>query len=122
MFKKQEHTVNLTIASGQSSNFVRFTPPAGNIIACAIFTNGAANTGFVTAKISNDSGDIISDATDIRNYRDREAGYVEGKKPLYIEATGGTYQLDILSTAAWAADFKCQLVLVYENTHSQSTC
>ena len=112
--QKLEEIVNIEIEGGTSFGSVRFTPPSGLITACAIFANDAENSGFVTAKISNDSGEIISDASDIRNYRDRDAGYREGKKPLYMEACGKTYVLEINATEAWASNFKAQLVLVYE--------
>lgn len=112
---KTEEIVNLTIPSGQNYGKKPFTPPQGMIIACAIFTNDAANTGFQTAKISYDTGDIVSDTQDIRNYRDREAGYIEGKKPLMLDTCGRSFVLEVFATANYAADFQCQLVLVYHN-------
>ncbi len=112
--QKLEEIVNLTIAQGQSAGSVSFTPQAGSVIACAVFTNGAVNPGFVTAKLSTDSNDIISGASDIRNYRDRDAGYLEGKKPLAFEAGNRQLVFEVNATAAFATDFKCQLVLVYQ--------
>ncbi|QEE49611.1 hypothetical protein FUA48_08455 [Flavobacterium alkalisoli] len=119
MFKKQEEIVNLTIASGSRNNSVTFQPMAGLVIGCVIYTNAAPNTGFVTAKITNDNGEVISASADIRNYRSREAGYKEGCKPLYFETGNKAYTFEVNSDANFTADFKCQLVLIYENDLTQ---
>ena len=115
--EKLEEIIDLTIPSGSSSNSASLKLQPGLIIACAIFTNGKEdthNTGFVTASIKSDSGDIVSPKSHIKNYRDRDAGYLEGKKPLYLDTCGKTYVFEVNSTASFTADFKCQLVLVYE--------
>jgi len=123
MYKKLTETVNLSIASGTASGSFRFTPQSGLIVACTIFTNGVVSPGFTTAKISNDSGEVISEAQDIRNYRDREAGYLEGKMPLFLEAKGQTFILDVMATANFPADFKCQLILIYQADYTKpQTC
>lgn len=115
-----EDKVNITIASGQQSGQVSFKPKAGRVIACAIFTNGAeTNAGFVTARITNDSGVEISPATHIKNYRDREAGYLEGKKPLDFETQNKSYTLEIFASQAFSAQFLGQLVLVYDRRSAE---
>lgn len=119
MIKKQEDIVNLTIANGQNFGSISFQPMAGLVIGCAIFTNNAPNEGFVNAKISSDTGETVSASQDIRNYRSREAGYKEGLKPLYFETGNKMYTFEVSSDQIFTADFKCQLVLVYENNYSE---
>lgn len=120
MSKILEEKVDITIASGQTSGRVSFKPRAGRVIACAIFTNGAESAaGFVTAKITTDSGEEISPATHIKNYRDREAGYLEGKKPLDFETKNKSYNLEIFASQAFASTFLGQLVLVYDQRSSE---
>ena len=117
-----EEKVNISIANGQASNSVSFTPPSGLIVSCCIFKNDAESPGFVTAKLTDDAGFEISPATDIRNYRDREAGYYDGKKPLHYTAKGNTLVFSVFSTAPFASDFIAQLVLVYQPDNVPEIC
>jgi hypothetical protein len=50
----------------------------------------------------------------IDNYRDREAGYIEGKKPLNVEG-GNFYTVSVQSTELFTADFQVEMIFVYEN-------
>lgn len=120
MLKKLEEVVNLEIpAGGAPFASERFTPQAGLVIGCVVFTNNASTDGTIVAKITTDSGDVISPATDIRNYRSREAGYKEGCKPLYFETNGRTLVFEVGCDAEFYDNFKCQLVLIYENNFAQ---
>lgn len=116
-----EYAVNIDILTGDASKTVSFTPPAGLVIGCCIFKEGGANTGFVSAKITDDANMDISPLTHIDNYRDREAGYYAAKKPLFFDTGGKTYQVTIAATENFTTDLKAQLVLVYENDHTK-TC
>ncbi|WP_330442038.1 hypothetical protein [Flavobacterium sp. C4GT6] len=119
MLKKQEEIVNLTIAGGSQFGSISFQPMAGLVIGCVIYTNGATNPGFVTAKITDQNGEAVSAPADIRNYRSREAGYKEGCKPLYFETGKKMYEFEVNSDQPFESDFKCQLVLIYENDLTQ---
>jgi len=122
MFKKLVHVENLTVANGASGNTVRFTPEAGLITHVAIFYPTIPNPGIVSAKITNDQGEDYAPMQDIRNYRDREAGFYEGKMPVYVEAKGQTFVLTLAATAAFTAAFPVQLVCTYQLDYSQPTC
>ena len=117
-----EEKVNLKIADGQTSASVSFTPPSGMIAGCCVFTNKVESPGFVTAKITDDAGFEISPATDIRNYRDREAGYYEGKKPLNFQSKGKTLVFSVFATEPFAGEFIAQLVLVYQPNPTPEFC
>lgn len=117
-----EYAVNIDILTGDSAKTVSFTPPAGLLTGCCIFPVGGANAGFVSAKLTDDSNQDISPLTHIDNYRDREAGYYAGKKPLYYDTNGKTLQVTITATENFTTDLKAQLVLVYENDHTKDNC
>ena len=118
--KTLEYAVNIDVLTGTKSKTQSFTPPAGLVIGCAIFKVGGANPGFVSAKITDDSNVDISPLSHIDNYRDREAGYRAGKKPLYFETGGKTYNVTITSNEDFTSDMKAQLVLVYESDYTKS--
>ncbi|ALM50315.1 hypothetical protein AMR72_16340 [Flavobacterium psychrophilum] len=118
--KQLEYSVNIDIPSGTNGKTVTFTPPPGLIIGCAIFKVGGTNAGFVSAKITDDANQDISPLTHIDNYRDREAGYLAGKKPLLFDTGGKTYMVTITSDQPFTSAMKAQLVLVYENDYTQS--
>ncbi|RDI07048.1 hypothetical protein [Flavobacterium sp. AG291] len=120
--KVLEYAVNVEIPAGTSGKTVTFTPPAGVVIGCAIFKVGGENSGFVSAKITTDSNEDVSPLTHIDNYRDREAGYIAGKKPLLLDTQGKSYMVTITSNANFDTDLKAQLVLVYENDNTKSQC
>lgn len=117
-----EYAVNIDIPSGTSGKTVNFTPPPGLVIGCAIFKTGGDNAGFVSVKITTDSNEDISPLTHIDNYRDREAGYAAGKKPLLLDTEGKSYMVTITSDQNFTTDLKAQLVLVYENDNTKSQC
>jgi hypothetical protein len=80
--KTQEQVVPVTVsagASGQVSNLINLPP--GKIVAVAAFFRdySAINSGFVRASIKDVTGFEVSQMQSISNYRDREAGYLEGK-------------------------------------------
>ena len=120
MYKKLQETVNIAIASGQSSGTIRFTPQDGLVTGVVIYQNNAANTGIVTAKITDDSGNEIAAEVHIDDYKRREAAYKDGMKPVFFETRGKTYVLTINATAAFSAEFKAQLVLDYNFTSNQN--
>lgn len=113
--KQLEYAVNVNIPAGSQADTVSFTPPPGLVIGCCIFKIGGENDGFVSAKITDDSGQDLSPLTHIDNYRDREAAYQAGKKPLYFSTGGKTYLVTITSDQPFTTPLKAQLVLVYEN-------
>lgn len=118
--KQLEYAVNIIVPTGEYSKTVQFTPYTGLVIACAIFTNDGDNAGFVSAKITDDANQDISPLTHIDNYRDREASYIAGKKPLRLDTGGKAYQVTITSDKPFTTDLRAQLVLVYENDYTQS--
>ena len=121
--KKLIHSQIVTIPNASNGFTARFQPQAGFITHCAIFyPSTIPNPGAVTAKITNDQGEDYAPMQDIRNYRDREAGYFEGKMPLFIEATGQTFVLEIAAASAFTAACPITLVLVYQKDYQQQNC
>ena len=104
----QEHVVNVALNPGDTSVTVQSNLPQGNFIAVAAFFDDSRFPGIVRASIKDFSGFEQSKMQDIRNLRDREAGYIVGKKPLYL--TGGqlisiTVQSDDAIVTATSIDF-----------------
>ncbi|MEE1899583.1 hypothetical protein V1389_14635 [Flavobacterium rakeshii] len=120
MFKKLEEVVELKIPAGSTSNSYSFQPQAGLVIGCVIFHNEAPNTGMVQASIKTDNGESVSAMSHIENYRSREAGYKEGCKPLYLETGNKNYVFEVSSDKAFDEEFRCQLVLIYENDFTKN--
>jgi len=120
--EKIEEAFNMTIKAGTQYGRFDFKPQAGLVIATAIFPHGGDNPGFVSAKISGDDGREISPATDIRNYRDREAGYREGKKPMNLDTQGKSFVFEIFASEPFATDLKVNWVLVYEPNYTKKDC
>lgn len=118
-----EESFGIEIASGASSKTLRFRPTkSGLVTGCNIHTNGAANAGFVRAKITTDSNEDIAPLSHISNYRSREGGsYRDSQKPVYFETNGKDFLLTVTSTAPFTADFIADLTLVYENDYTK-TC
>ena len=120
--KKQQEIVNLTIASGTATGSVRFTPQDGLVTGLAIYKNGGANTGLVTAQLKDDSGNEVAAEVHIDDWRSREAAYNEGMKPAFFETGGRTYLLTINATANFSSDLQVQLVLNYAKDHTNKNC
>lgn len=111
-----EHTVNVAIANGSTGGNQQFTLPAGNVIAVAAFYDNSKFPGIVRASIKNAAGFEVSQFQDIRNLRDREAGYLEGKKPLFMDG-GQSGRIEIVTDGgtAFGAATSIDFVFVYEN-------
>lgn len=119
--KTLEYIIPLTVLSGTTGNTNSVKLPAGKITHVAIFYRdySAANDGFVRAAITDVSGTEVSKMQSIDNYRDREAGYLEGKKPLNIEG-GNIFNFIIQATLNFKTNFIAELVFVYENQIQQN--
>ena len=116
MENTKEFVVNLAVANTENSDEVTFKPIAGKIIGCSIYTGVEASTvnpGIVNAAILDSNSKEISRLQHIDNYRNREAAYMKGFKPLNIEATGQNMTYQIIATANMTANFETQLILLY---------
>lgn len=109
----------LSIAAGDTTANIDFTPPKGKVIGCAIYKNAAANPGFVRAIIKDNAGLEISKLQSIDNYRSRECEYLKGVKPLNIETLGRTFNFEVIATQPFTDDFNAELIFVYE---PEETC
>lgn len=120
--KTIEHTVAVTVVLGASTaTSTAITLPPGKIVAVVAFFDdySSINVGFVRASIKDGNGVEVSQMQSIRNYRDREAGYIAGKKPLPMDG-GGLVYITIQATANFSADFLTDFVFVYETEDSQN--
>ncbi len=118
--KTHEQVVPVTVssgASGQASNLINLPP--GKIIAVAAFFRdySGINSGFVRASIKDVNGFEVSPMQSISNYRDREAGYLEGKKPLQMDG-GSPITVTVQATAAFTSNFLVDFVFVYDTTEN----
>ena len=114
--KTIEKVISLTVLAGSSSNAATVTLPAGKITHVAAFFRdySAINPGFVRASIKDVNGEEVSQMQSLENYRDREAGYLEGKKPLPVDG-GNNYTVTIQATSNFTASFLVEFVFVYED-------
>lgn len=119
--KTLEYIIPITVLSGTTGNTAQAKLPSGKITHAAVFYRDytTANDGFVRVAITDASGQDISKMQSIENYRDRNAGYLEGKKPLDIEG-GNIFNFIIQASIAFKTDFMAELVFVYENENQ--TC
>lgn len=119
--KTLEYIIPLTVQSGTTGNTASVKLPAGKITHAAIFYRdySSVNSGFVRAAITDVSGTEVSRMQSINNYRDREAGYLDGKKPLNIEG-GNIFNFIVQASVAFSANFIAELVFVYENPIQQN--
>lgn len=109
----KEFIQDITIGTGAKYNKATFTPEAGRIVGCIIYTNGVTSTGFTRAMIKNSAGAEISALQDIRNYRSREGEYLKSCKP-FRDNGGKPLTLEIISETNFTADFAAELILIYE--------
>ncbi|AXG72946.1 hypothetical protein DVK85_01340 [Flavobacterium arcticum] len=123
MINQYEYAVPFVVAAGSNGKIFPFKPEKNGIITgCAIFKEGGANTGMVTVEITTDTGEVISPESHISNYRDREAAYYDGKKPVHFESGGKTFHLKIRATEAFDTALVGQLVLVYAQDFTNKNC
>ena len=110
----KEARVNLVILGGFNGESVDFTPPSGRVVGCVIFHNiQPSETAFIEAKILDNAGVEISKLQHIDNYRSRDAEYLKGCKPLFIDTQGRTFTFEIQASQAVDNDFKAQLIFIY---------
>lgn len=69
------------------------------------------NPGMVRAIIKNKAGEPIADLVNIRDYRSRETGYLNGCKPIYFEG-GQQVTVEIFASQPFAADTDFDFVFV----------
>lgn len=109
----KEAVARLTIVAGQTGGSKTFKPVNGKIIGCSIYYKGGDSPGFTGAMVKDAGGREISMLQSIDNYRNREASYFEGIKPLNIEACGEDYTFEVIATSAFATDFTGELIFYY---------
>lgn len=109
-----EHVVNVALVVGDTSVTVNTALPSGKVIAVAAFYDNGKFNGITRASIKDFSGMEISKMQDIRNLRDREAGYLEGKKPLFIDG-GTTASITVQPTEALVGATSIDFIFVYAN-------
>lgn len=116
--KTIEKVISLTVLARSSSNAATVTLPAGKITHVAAFfrpyADSGINNGFVRASIKDVNGEEVSQMQSIQNYRDREAGYLQGKKPLPVDG-GNNYTVTVQATENFNEDFLVEFVFVYED-------
>lgn len=118
--KTIEEVISLTVQSGSSSatSLPTFLPGGKITHVAAFFRDYAAKTtGMVRASIKDVNGQEVSQMQSIENYRDREAGYFEGKKPLPING-GNNYTVTILAEVPFADSFSVDFVFVYDDENN----
>jgi hypothetical protein len=118
--KTQEYIAQLTVLSGSASGSVDVKLPPGRITHVAAFFRdySAVNAGFVRASIKDSNGEEVSKMQALENYRDRDGGYLIGKKPLPVEG-GNFFTYTVQATVAFTADFMSELVFVYQIENQQ---
>lgn len=119
--KTIEHVIPVVVASGSASETSQpITLPPGKVVAvCAFFDDySGSNAGFVRASIKDGNGVEVSQMQSIKNYRDREAGYIAGKKPLPMQG-GSTVYVTVQATENFTSDFLVDFVFVYETENEQ---
>jgi hypothetical protein len=107
--------IQLKVLAGSSSAQETIKLPDGNVKFLAMFYKDvdAANTGFVRASITDSVGEEVVQMHSIKNYRDREADYHEGKMPVRFKG-GSMYTVKIQATANFTTDFPVEVVFVYD--------
>lgn len=117
-----EHVISVVVLNSTKGNQNSIKLPAGKITHVAAFypkDYAVSNKGFVRAAITDVNGVEVSKMQSIDNYRDREAGYLEGKKPLNIEG-GNFFTVAVQATELFNLDFQVEMVFVYENPIQQN--
>lgn len=109
-----EYVVNLAVAAGQRVGQVPFVPMPGKIVGCAIYTNDPVNPGIMNAAIYDNNNNELSRPQHIDNYRNREAEYMKGFKPLFVEADGQGMSYQLTGTQNLVNALETQLILYYE--------
>lgn len=115
--KTIEQVIPITVLNATFGGNVSMALPPGKIIRVAAFFRSdysAINTGFVRASIKDFTGLEVSQMQSIDNYRDREADYLNGKKPLPIDG-GSMVTVTVQATKAFTDEFLVDFVFVYED-------
>ena len=110
-------TFPFTIASGQSTEEIRFTPQAGRVLGICVYDNltPTLNTGLVRAKLATDTGDEVVGMVNIKHLQSRQAAsYNESFMPLQLDTDNQAFVFTIAATSAFTADYKGDLTLIYE--------
>ena len=107
-----EQVLTISLANGDTSVTKDVALPPGNVVAVAAFYDQSKFPGIVRASIKDANGYEVSKMQDIRNLRDREAGYLEGKKPLCI-AGGAPVYVTVQPDIAIVDPSKIDFVFVY---------
>lgn len=118
--KTYEQVVPVTVLTGTTGQVSNLTNlPPGKIIAVAAFFRdySGINPGFVRASIKDVTGFEVSQMQSISNYRDRESGYLEGKKPLQLDG-GSPITVTVQATAAFTSNFLVDFVFVYDTSEN----
>lgn len=110
-----EEVFPLLVEAGQNGNKTKFFLPSGKILGCSIYTGNRDNPGTVRASIKSISGEDISKSQHIDNYRNRDAKYMEGFKPLNING-GKDYVFEIVADEPFNANLNADLIFYYERT------
>jgi len=109
-----EHVVNVPLAVAATSVTQTSNLPAGQVIAVAAFFDDSRFNDIVRVSIKDFSGFEVSKMQDIRNLRDREAAYLQGKKPLYLEG-GQNISITLQTATAISVASSVDFVFVYAN-------
>ena len=113
--KPIEYVIPLTVTNGNATNQATMALPAGKICRVAAFFRdySGINSGFVRASVQDSNGVEVSKMQSIDNYRDRNADYYNGKKPLPVDA-GQNFTVTVQATTAFTGNFLVDFLFVFE--------
>lgn len=110
-----DETITFSLVAADTVVSKKVSVQPGQIVAMAAFFTESLFSGVVRLEVRDNLGKIISKLQNIRNYRDREAGYLEGKKPIYFNG-GAEIEFIIISEKPIVTAQTIDLVLVYAET------
>ncbi len=115
--KSLTQVISLSVLAGSQNAEKTIKLPEGNVKYLALFYKNldTVNTGFVRASITDTNGEEVVQMQSIKNYRDRESGYYEGKMPVRFKG-GDFYTVKIQATNSFTDDFLVEAIFVYENS------
>lgn len=107
-----ERVISLTALNKTTNATESQTLDVGQIVGVVVYHNHTGE-GMVRAKITDNTGEIISQLQHIDNYRSREAAYKESYKPLLCQGNQ-RLTIDIIADVEFAKDTKFDFIFIYD--------
>lgn len=107
-----ERVITVDAAKGTTNASNYQTLDVGQIVGVAVFHNYKGD-GTLRAKITDNTGEIISQLQHIDNYRSREAAYKDSYKPLLCQGNQ-KLSIDIINDITFDKDVKFDFVFIYD--------